>query len=447
MRIRPVTSAAFAVAGLAFCAPPPVPAPGAPVVAITGVGVVDVARGRVVPAQTVLVAGSRITAVGAAGRVRVPAGAVVVDGRGRFVIPGLWDMHTHALWDRSARDAAMPLFVASGVTGIRDMGGDLALALATRAAVRSSAMVGPRIVTPGPILDGPRPVDPSISWAISTPQDGRRAVDSLAAAGADFVKVYTLIPRDAFLAVLARARLRGLAVAGHVPAAVTPDAAARAGQRSMEHMRDELEPYCTPSTAAACEPLFRAFRRYHTWQTPTLVVLRSKSMLNDSALEKDPRLAYAPAAALRDWRAVRDAKLRRPDTDWARQRARFAGELWLAGAMARAGVPLLAGSDADALYTYPGSSLQEELELLVRAGLSPAAALRTATLEPARYLQATDSLGTVAPGRVADLVLLDANPLADIHATRAIAAVVLNGRYLDRRALDALEVSARSAVR
>ena len=423
----------------ADAAPPPEPC-----IAITHVTVVDVAQGVLVPGQNVIVRGGRIVKVGDTLEVNVPPRAEVVDGRGKFVIPGLWDMHVHALFNGEVARTFLPAFVASGVTGVRDMGGKLDVLRAARWAVLAGTLVGPRIVAAGVILDGPQPLDSAVSFAVGTPEAGQAAVDSLARAGADFIKVYTLLPRDAYFAVLREAARLHLPVAGHVPAGVTTLEAADSGQRSIEHLRDEVEPLCALATAPACVRLFESLRTHRTWLVPTLVVLRVKAILNDSSLVQDPRLATVPALVRNAWEAIRIVNQGRLPAYWREKRTRFFGELALTGVAWRDSVPLLAGTDAGALYAYPGSSLHDELVQLVRAGLTPAAALRSATLAPAEFVGATDSLGAVARGMVADLVLLGADPLADIGNTRTVEAVVLRGRLFRRAALDSL--AGRSAA-
>ena len=436
---------------LAACADdarrPETPPPQEPTLVITNVTVVDVDSGRLVPDRTVIVRGTRIAAVGEASLTPLPANAVVVDGSGRFLIPGLWDFHVHALFDPEAARTFLPRFVAAGVTGVRDMGGSLGVLRAVRWAMLAGTMVGPRLVAAGAVLDGPEPVDPSVSFAVGDSADASAALDSLVRAGADFVKVYTLLPREAYFVVLREAHRRGLQVVGHVPIGVSVREAVDSGQRTIEHLRDEVGQLCMSAADQSCSSLLDTLRARGTWLVPTLVVLRVKAILDDTSLVLDPRLQTMPDLVRSGWDGVRERARERPAGYWPERRARFFGDLELTGAAWRAGVPLLAGTDAGALYTYPGSSLHDELVQLVRAGLTPAAALRAATLGPAEFLGATDSLGTVAAGKVADLVLLDADPLADIGNTRRITAVVLNGRLLARPALDSLAASGASAAR
>lgn len=404
--------------------------------AFVDVQVVDVERGRVLPDQTVTIADGRIQHVGTTGTIPLAAGMQVIEASGKYLIPGLWDMHVHALWDAAVAGLFLNHFLAHGVTGIRDMGGTLDVLRMVR---QDSTRLRPRIQATGLILDGPEPVSPEVSLAISTPDEARAAVEMLVEAGVDALKVYTLLPADAYAAVLEAGRRHGLPVVGHVPAAVTPGEAAAEGQRSIEHLRDELEPYCTPETVDRCGALIADFTVHETWQTPTLTILRAKVMLDDPAFAEDPRLQTLPALVRAEWAAIRQKRLaERTASEWAAKRARYKGEQWLTGYLHGAGVPLLAGTDAGVLYTFPGSSLHDELALLVEAGLSPWAALRTATWNPAVYMQATALLGSIAPGKYADLVLLHANPLVDIQHTRAIDMVVQGGRLLRREDLDAL---------
>jgi hypothetical protein len=299
--------------------------------------------------------------------------------------------------------------------------------------------------------------------------------------GADFVKVYSLLSRPAFLAVLDEAKKQRLDVVGHVPVWVTAAEASDVGQKSMEHSYGLLESCSThesevrkeveraaanPDTWAAwgavvrttdrlygaqaldqsysgekCQALFARFVRNGTWQCPTLVMRRALALRDDPVFTNDPRMKALPPSVIDAWRNPQaDTRNRDLSGDELRdRRIRFAKESELTGEMHRAGVSILAGTDLGNPYLYPGSSLHDELALLVRAGLSPLDALRTATLNPARFLGLSDTFGTVAQGKVADLVLLDRNPLDDIANTQRIYGVVANGRYLARAELDALQ--------
>lgn len=382
---------------------------------------------------TIVVREGRIAAVGPSSETTVPPAARVIDGGGLFVIPGLWDMHVHALWERGVPETFLPLFVVHGITGVRDMGGTLGVLAEARRALAAGEIVGPRLVAAGMIVDGPEPVHAEVSLAVETREDGRRAVQTLAAAGVDFVKVYTLLPAAGFEGVLAAAAERSLPVAGHVPASVGPIEAAAAGMASVEHGMSELGGFCGPDEPAACEPIFAAFRRYGTYQVPVLAIERKWSK---EEMAGDPRLRYLPRVVLDYWF---DGRLPIPSaTTGVPGRAELPEEIWLTGALHEADLSILAGTDAGVPFSLPGWSLHDELELLVAAGLTPVEALTAATRGPAELLGRTADLGTVEAGKRADLVLLRADPLQEIRHTREIEAVVLDGELLDRAALDRL---------
>lgn len=429
-------------------------------IAIEHVTVIDGTGAPARADQTVVVAGERIVAVGPAASTPVPRGARRIDGRGRWLIPGLWDMHVHAF----AVDFAAwtgPLLLAHGVTGARDMGFFVDSARHWRGEVAAGRVQGPRLVVGGR-LDGPANRAPWVARA-ATADEARRAVDSLHAAGADFIKVYSALPRDAWQGAAEEARRRGIPLAGHVPYAVGVAEAARAGQRSIEHQDDLLRacsaedegmrrellamPADAPPArqlalvrdhaarirggydAARCGALTAALAEAGTWMTPTLVVYQPYLARGDTAVMHPSASRYVPAALAAEWRARLE---RAGPGDTATVGAYVS--LARTGELHRAGVPLLAGTDAPLAYLLPGLSLHDELALLVRAGLTPLQAIRAATGEAAAYLGA-DSLGVVAPGKLADLVLLEADPLADIRHTRRIHTVVARGRVVDRDAL------------
>ncbi|MBA3891960.1 MAG: amidohydrolase family protein, partial [Gemmatimonadaceae bacterium] len=442
--------------------------------AIRNVTVVDVERGSLLRERTVLVRGQRIVSVDSGAAHAIPAGATVVDGAGRSLIPGLWDMHVH-----TAHPSYFPLLAANGVTGIRDMGGAAEpptdgcesirpdSLLAWRARVEAGAWIGPRIVLSGPAASG-------TGWPTSLPvrtnDEARSAVSALRALGVDFVKVYEGIPLDAYLVLAKAARSAALPIAGHVPVETVGllDAIV-AGQRSIEHVRDALLLCFTddPEKLARffaedrwgeediawglpvheqCPQVIEALRTHPVWLTPTLVVERAKVAAEEGAFVDDPRRAYLPASVQEAFAAFVRDKLSQPAAKRASEHLWWRTQQRLVGRMADAGVAILAGTDAACEGGLPGFSLHDELALLVQAGLSPLQALQAATLNSARYVGATDAMGTVAPGELADLVLLDADPLVDIRNTRRIHAVVLNGRLLDRAALDALLEDARRTV-
>lgn len=358
----------------------------------------------------------------------------MIDGRGLHLIPGLWDMHVHTLWADDVPEAFLPLFVANGVVGVRDMGGTLPVLERTRAALVRGDYLAPELVVSGVILDGPEPVDPDVSFALETETDGRRAVERLADAGVDFIKVYTLLPEAAFRGVMAAAEEHSLPVAGHVPYEVGPIESARAGMRSVEHTMNEVGGFCPADDPAACELIFDAFREHGTWQVPALAVERNIPV---STLARDPRMRFMPPSLIDFWfdGELEEHAAAEPPTDTT---PALPEEIRLTRALHAAGVRILAGTDAGVPPSLPGWSLHAELELLVAAGLDPAEALTAATRGPAEFLGIADRTGTIEPGKRADLVLLRGDPLEDIRNTRTVEAVILDGELLDRDALEGL---------
>lgn len=451
--------------------------------AIRDVTIVDVVDGSLRSGQTVLIEGNRIVAVGPVSDVAVPDDAEVVDARDGYLIPGLWDMHTHTSSIPITRDNFFPLFIANGVTGIRNMRTDcfgteqpdcgeegfadpspsIYDVHAWREEMRAGTLIGPRIVAGSAMLDGPDPDEPSTPFNPGTAEHARQHARILEERGVDFAKIYNFIPREAYFAFVDEANRLGLPFAGHVPEGVRASEASEAGQRSIEHAaftnvgeecsarEDEIrrrlraefeseEPQIIPlwldmaesHDPARCAEVFETFVRNGTWYTPTLV-----SGEKHSSWREDPRLRYLPREEWEYWsesEADLDAMGMNPEHH--RRLVNFEREVTVAAH--RAGVPLLAGSDNGVTGVYAGFGLHEELEVLVAIGLTEVEALRTATLEPARYLDAVDTQGTVEVGKLADLVLLDANPLDDIRHTQRIRAVVADGRLYGRADLDRL---------
>jgi hypothetical protein len=342
---------------------------------------------------------------------------------------------------------------------------------------RSAAgqLLAPHLVIASEIIDGPKPFWPG-SIAVATEAQARQAVDDAKQSGADFVKVLSFLPREEYFAIVDEAKKQGIPFAGHVPLAITAEEASNAGQKSFEHLfgilaststrsddlaqanradlademvaqrplfwgehvkalrQVELDTY-SPEKAAA---LFALFKKNGTWQVPTFTLLRSMAYTDDPAFVNDPRIKYMPQDLQRQWKPENSRYLfgpRNPD-DFAFAKKEFAKDLELVGAMQKAGVGILAGTDTSNPFCMPGFSLHDELGLMVKAGLTPMQALQTATLNPARFLGTEKDYGTVEKGKIADLVLLDANPLEDIANTTKINAVVYGGTLFPRPELD-----------
>jgi imidazolonepropionase-like amidohydrolase len=436
--------------------------------AFTHATVIDATGAAPQTDATVVVRGNRISAIGRSEDLQPPAEARVVDATGKFLIPGLWDMHVH--WHDQNY---LPLFIANGVTGVRIMWG-MPLHHEWRKGIEQRSLLGPRMFIASPIVDGPKPLWAG-SVAVANEEEGRQAVRKAKQDGADFIKVYSVLPRDAYFGIADEAKVQGIPFAGHVPNAVSVEEASRAGQSSIEHLtgilsacssqeaallktaQDDLsallatnQPIGTIAAkmrkgnrlalqtydSARAAALFDELRKNHTWQCPTLVVLRNIAFLEDPAITDDPRLRYMPASFRSFWNPGNDPRFK----DWTPEDRALAKDIYrkhleIVGEMERAGVGIIAGTDTSNPYCFPGFSLHDELQLLVKAGLTPMQALQAATRNPARFMGREKESGTIERGKLADLVLLEKNPLEDIGNTRKIAGVVLDGELFLKPAL------------
>jgi N-acetylglucosamine-6-phosphate deacetylase len=446
---------------------------------LTNVNVIDTRTGHVERKLTVVVRDGRIAGIAKVGLIQEDRRVHVINATGKYLIPGLWDMHVHsaggpgAPWDENV---IYPLYIANGVTGVRDMGGDLNLLEQRRKRIDAGQLLGPHMLIVGPFLDGRRPdakPDPQII-TVNTPEQGRKAVDDLKPR-VDFVKVLSSVPHDAYLAVADEAAQQHVRLVGHVPESVSVAEASAAGQRSIEHLsgvmlscssreqeirqgrldalaRKDFTTYTALTTQAfqTYDPdkarlLFAELANNNTYQTPTLVWWQANAKIDDPAVAHDSRLKYVPPAARAQWDPAALLKDTSPGelTNLKMVADRY---LELAHAMHRAGVPFLAGTDGPDPYVFPGFSLHDELELLVKSGFTNTEALQSATYYPALFMAKLDQYGVIDIGRVADLVLLDANPLEDIRNTRKIAGVVLRGKYHSREDLNNVLTRVAAAV-
>jgi hypothetical protein len=423
---------------------------------------------------TVVVSDGRITAVGS--DAAVPAGAQVIDATGKFIIPGLIDLHGHALLEPETRAAILPAYIAYGVTATRVAGTGVPLAeiAEVRAEIADGREIGPRVVSFARYIDGPEPPGEDFV-VVRSAADARAAVDSLKASGTEFIKLYNGVPRDAFFAIAARTRELHMPLVGHVPFSVTALEASDSGMTSIEHLTGVLigcssheaalehqlvdsRTHRTPGDPGAprrvrlralteavasfdsvrCGELMSRFVRNGTTHVPTLVASRSSAFHTEDSLAQDPRLALVPKSVRDRWNPLGQPRRENHEpADAAGERAAYQKQLEIVGMMHRAGVSVLAGTDVLAHYVFPGASLHDELALFVEAGFTPMEAILAATSASARFLGA-DSLGAVAAGKKADFLLLDADPLADIRNTQKIAGVVADGRWIDGTARRAL---------
>lgn len=415
-------------------------------IVIEDVTVIDVDLGEHAENQTVVVSGNRIASVRPASGADAPPGARVLDGRGKFLIPGLWEMHAHAFEhygiDYDFSMDMYKLFLAHGVTGVRDMGSYLGQLLAGKRRIASENLPAPRIVASGPFLETAQARRFGPEHMIYTPEEARSAVDSLVAGGIDFLKIHNGLTSDVYYAAVEQARRHHLVFSGHVPQSITIMDASDSGMRSVEHLmalgracrddeptgRGESE---TPIelNEPACRAAIEHLAANGTFITPTMIF--SAELAVDSPGVSRERLQYLKPAK---------AEYYPPPPIYGSEADRNLHEFnqRLLRLVVEGGVTILAGTDTGSFYRLPGFALHDELALMVEAGLSPLDALRAATLNPALYFDRRGDLGTVESGKLADLVLLDADPLEDISNTTRISAVIADGELYDEAAIEGL---------
>jgi imidazolonepropionase-like amidohydrolase len=381
------------------------------VIAIIGGTILDMTARAPIVNGTVVVVDGRITAVGPSGHVAVPPGATIVNAAGKTVMPGLWDMHSHfeqVEWG--------PIYLAAGVTTIRDVGNELEFIVAVRDAVAAGKGVGPRLLLAG-IIDGPGPRGLGAIRA-ATAEEARQRVNRYHDAGFVQIKIYSSVAPDVLRAIAAEAHRLGMTVTGHVPDGMNAFGAIDAGLDQINHAQ-----YLTAVADSGPETLIAALKRRKTVVDPTLALYELLSRPLNQPID-----AFEPGirTVARELETPLGGFGSSPEFA-AQRRRQFDDEVALVGRLHRAGIPIVAGTD----QSVPGHSLHRELELYVRAGFSPLEALQAATIVPARAMKTESDSGTIEPGKRGDLIVLDGNPLDDIHNTRRIHRVITGGRVFD----------------
>ena len=443
-------------------------------VAISGITVIDGNGGAPLSGGTIILSGSKIIAVGSSST-PIPSRARRIDGRGKFAIPGLWDMHTHVDDPElvevkptpSEKAQWLPLFVLNGVTTIREMAGDFDLVRGWSQGAASGKLFSPRIFFGGPLVDGPQPMWPE-SVAVDSPEKGRQVVRDLKTKGADFVKVYSLLAKDSFLAIADEAKRQGIPMCGHVPVSVSNREAMEAGLNSIEHLLQLERELADPDKVgalrakipagigreerfeksseiwAACysemaaDALFAEYKRRGVWIDPTLIVSYENAYYNPEDPEMRARLKFIPAYVRDWWSPDKNVHFKNQSQALRKGQQIVHGiRMRMVADLVNAGVPMLTGSDMGGNpHCFAGWGVHDELALLVKAGLTPMQALICATSNPAKYMKVFDRLGSISSGKVADIVILSADPLKDIRNVSKIDAVIQGGKVLDRTDLD-----------
>lgn len=432
---------------------------------IKNTNIIDVETGKVVSNKHIIIKDGIISQIANGTKIFKIKTDTIIDGKGKYLMPGLWDMHTHVWNDAST----FPLLIANGITGIRGMFESMYSVNKWREDISKGRITGPLLFVAGPIVDGPKPIWPG-SVAVSNEAEGRQAVDSLKyKLKVDFIKTYSLLSYNSYMAIADECKKQNIVFAGHVPNEVSVVEAANAGQKSQEHLYGMMEiasdssdywfayqkgtvkdsVWKERSTRKAF--LFRTYnesklkaalkkiKKTNTYICPTLTVNRGVANINDTALLNDRRMEYMGAFMKNNWDYRKDFRFKnRTDTDFAQAKREYGLKLKITKLVYDAGIPILAGTDFPNPHCYIGFGLHDELKLLVKAGLAPSSALQTATINPAKYFGIENTEGSVSVNKNANLVLLSKNPLLDIANTESIEMVFIKGKPFTKNQLQGL---------
>ena len=407
---------------------------------ITHATIVDTLDGALHTDMTVIIRDDRIASIEKSSPKRW-SNATVFDAHGKFLIPGLWDMQVHLSWTTAS---ALPALVANGITNVRDMGGRLEEIDEWRSKISAGLLVGPEIIRVGPMLNGKS--FNRYQMVTGLPDETRGVVRTLKFIGVDGLEIERRVERDSYFALINEAKTQGLPVGGHIPITVKPEEASDAGQATIEHietlfegtfsagLKDEELPDAIDRflSSGAADAMFARFSKNHTAFTPDIAMYGWSINALDPSVPSDPRSRFVALSARNEFKAQHIS----PEELNTLKRT-FPQLVKVVGRMNHDGVIVLAGTDI-AGPRIPGFSLHDELSMLVTAGLTPLQALQAATLNPATVLHKTSEFGSIRSGLIANLVMLDANPLENIDNTKRISEVVLKGRLFRRRDLDLL---------
>jgi len=445
---------------------------------IDNISIIDPTVG-LIKHQTVIIKEGKILQVLPADQINLSSKNTLIDGTGKFLMPGLWDAHVHFAYIEEMAPSMFDLFLAYGITSVRDTGGEINFISAWKRKSLQNPTSSPRVMIAGPLLDGmPNVYDgsdhehPPLSVGLPTVSDVRNKVNELDSIGVDLLKAYEMLTPDQFKEIMRLAKEKGLNVSGHVPLSMDVISASNAGLNSMEHMRN-LELSCAtnsdellaqrqeilalgkkdiggvlrskihalqrPLAIANYDPqraqeVLDVLAKNDTWQIPTLALATGYTERPFASPEWQETFKYLPQAIERSWKNEIEQLLATEPTPFNKKYTQWFTNM--VGQVHRTGIEIMAGTDCPIDYLTPGRSLHEELEVLVKAGLSPLEALQTATINPAQYFHLENELGSVKETMWADLLILDANPLINIKNTQKIDAVIKQGHYMSRSDLD-----------
>ncbi len=398
---------------------------------IKNINIIDVLSGKLSPNQDVIIKDKMIYSIDRSLSKTFPQKAIYIDGSGKYLLPGLWDMHFHLCWQENNDTLLFPILLQNGITGIRDMGGDLNIMRNFKERLKNSKMVGPDIYGPGPIIDGNPPVHRDFSLPVDDKTNLKSVLDSLRTNGADFFKVYSLIKEPQLKDIAAYCSANHISFAGHFSEYIEPEVSISLGQKTVEHLNrlDNI----WEGNKNRMDSIGHLLIANDVFLCPTLITYQLKTRLRDTSITKIKYAKYISASLMEEWKINWAGRIKRQTkySDWENLDKTYISQMALIDHLNKMGVMLLAGSDfAGMPYVYPGIGLQEELFLLVQAGLSTQQALRTATINPAIYMSVQQLYGSISIGKYADLIILEKNPLEDIKNIQAINSVIFKGKVV-----------------
>jgi imidazolonepropionase-like amidohydrolase len=396
-----------------------------PYLIIKNINVVDVLSGKILPDQDVVVKDKLIYFIGHSFSETVSSDSKYIDGKGNYLCPGLWDMHFHLCWDKSNDSLLFPALLINGITGIRDMGGDLEIMKYFK---EETQIFKPDIYGAGPMIDGNPPVYSDFSLPVDDHTNMTGVLDSLRNNGAAFFKTYSLIKEKQLRDISTYSAKNNFHFAGHLSEYIDPEISISLGQKSIEHL-NRLD-IIWEENKKKSDSIATLMISNSTFLCPTLITYQLKTKVRDSSIINKEYSKYISVALLNEWRTTWKKRLTRHTelADWEKLDKTFQSQMQLINHLNKRGVLLLAGSDfAGMPYVYPGISLHQELKLLVEAGLSNYEALKTATINPAIFMAKQNLYGSVSAGKYADLLILEKNPLANIDNLKTIKFVIVKG--------------------
>ncbi len=395
------------------------------ILVIRNINVVDVLNGEVIPNQDVVVKNKAIYFIGSSFSEGIPSNSISLDGKGKYLCPGLWDMHFHLCWDKNNDTLLYPALLKNGITGIRDMGGDLKIMSSFKA---HSQNFKPHIFGAGPMIDGNPPVHFDFSLPVDDNTNMTAVLDSLKNNGADFFKTYSLIKEKQLKDISSYCTKNNFKFAGHLSEYIEPETSISLGQKSIEHLNrlDNI----WEDNKNRLDSIANLMKTNHTFLCPTLITYQLKTKVRDTSIVNRAYAKYISTSLMSEWKTAWDKRMTRHTklADWEGMDKTFQSQMQLVNHLHKMGVMILAGSDfAGMAYVYPGISLHQELKLLVQAGLSNLEALKTATINPAIFMSKQNLYGSIAVEKYADLLILEKNPFDNIENLKTTTFVIVKG--------------------